>query len=134
MIYFDTDVLINYLVEQDKVKNTQAIDLYQYATEEGLFFCSLLCLQETAFVLSKLGVKNGIIEEITSRLLLFKPVSYSRKEYERACLLAKRVGFQSINDCLHTAIAESYCTEIYTYNKSDFKKIKMFTDLKVTIL
>ena len=56
MIYFDTDVLINYLIEQDKEKNAQAVGLYNHASEKGEFFCSLLCLQETAFVLSRLNV------------------------------------------------------------------------------
>ena len=48
MIYFDPDVLINYLIEQDKEKNAQAVGLYNHASEKGEFFCSLLCLQETS--------------------------------------------------------------------------------------
>ena len=47
------------------------------------FFCSLLCLQETAFVLSRLNVGGNIIEEIVTELLIVKPVNYSPQEYAR---------------------------------------------------
>ncbi|WP_138992792.1 type II toxin-antitoxin system VapC family toxin [Larkinella sp. C7] len=133
MIYFDTDVLINYLVEQDSAKNQQAIQLYQNASKEGLFFCSLLCLQESAFVLAKLKVPTRDIESLVDSLLAPPLVNYSVAQYRRAIELAKKVGFQNINDCIHTAIAETYCAELYTYNQSDFKRIKKYTNLKITI-
>jgi|GEM_PF-3590350 len=34
------------------------------------------------------------------------------------------------NDCLHTAIAERHCDELYTFNKSEFKKIARLSKLK----
>lgn len=49
MIYFDTDVLINYFVEQDVSKNQQSIRLFQEATSNGHFFL-LLALFAGAFV------------------------------------------------------------------------------------
>ena len=39
-----------------------------------------------------------------------------------------------IHDCLHTAIAEKHCGELYTFKRSDFKKIARFSRLKVVIL
>ncbi|MEO6684380.1 MAG: PIN domain-containing protein [Dyadobacter sp.] len=133
MIYFDTDVIINYLVEQESTKHRHAIQLVQDASKSGLFFCSLLCLQESAFVLSKLKVPDVDIEGMMMELINFQTVNYTETHYKRAIQLARRIGFQNINDCLHTSLAESYCDELYTYNVSDFKKIKNFTMLKVTI-
>jgi predicted nucleic acid-binding protein len=134
MIYFDTDVLVNYLIRQDAAKNQQAVQLYQSASDEGIFFCSLLCLQETAFVLNRLKVDNQNIDTMISSLFTSSMVSYNANQFSRAKELAKKVGFQNINDCLHTAIAETYCQELYTFNKSDFKRIQRHTKLKITIL
>jgi predicted nucleic acid-binding protein len=134
MIYFDTDVLINYLVIQDTAKNRQAIDLFERISEEGLFFCSLLCLQESAYVLSRLKVPADDISSMIDILLTSDTVNYSVQHYLRAIEIAKLVGFNNINDCLHTALAESYCTELYTYNNDDFKRIQKFTSLKIKIL
>lgn len=133
MIYFDTDVLINYLVEQESAKNQKAIQLYQEASKKGLFFCSLLCLQEAAFVLSRLKVSAKDIEAMIAGLLTSETVNYDAITYRRGIELAKKVGFQNINDCIHTAIAETYCQELYTFNQSDFKKIQKYTKIKITV-
>ena len=62
------------------------------------------------------------------------PVSYEIHHFRRAVELARQIGFQNINDCLHTAIAEEYCGELYTYNRADFKRIKEHSRLKIPIL
>ena len=134
MIYFDTDVLIHYLVEQDSDKHLQAIRLFEQASENGLFFLSLLCLEEAAFVLAKLKVDTLSIDMLVNRLLPHATVGYDRNQFLRAKDLAKKVGFQNMNDCLHMAIAETYCQELYTFNKSDFKRLQPYTTLKVTLL
>ncbi|RRA99096.1 type II toxin-antitoxin system VapC family toxin [Larkinella rosea] len=133
MIYFDTDVLINYLIEQDFAKNQKAIQLYQEASKTSLFFCSLLCLQETAFVLSRLKVSAKDIESMIDGLLTSETINYNATIYKRGIELAKKVGFQNINDCIHTAIAEIYCQELYTFNQSDFRKIQKYTNVKITV-
>ena len=86
------------------------------------------------FVLEKLGVDNKEIEIAYREIMQLKPVVYDIEILERAFDIAKRVGFRNINDCVHTAIAESYCTELITYNSKDFSKIKEFTKIRVTIL
>jgi len=134
MIYFDTDVLIHLLITQDIDKHKQARALYQTATDKEQFFISLLCLQETAFVLHKLGQKQDDIEAMLDTFLTFSPVSYDIPEMKRGIALGKLIGFQNINDCIHTAIAEVHCTEMYTFNKADFKRIRKYTKLKITIL
>ncbi len=67
-------------------------------------------------------------------LLHYQPVSYEIRHFKWAIKMARKIGFQNINDCLHTAIAEEYCDELYTYNKADFKRIQKHTGLKITIL
>ncbi|WP_031529811.1 type II toxin-antitoxin system VapC family toxin [Dyadobacter crusticola] len=134
MIYFDTDVLIHLLISQDQQKHEKAKSKFKSAAEQEHFFLSFLCLQETAFVLSKLGQKVDDIVNALSTFLAFEPVSYQASEMTRAIELAKVVGFQNINDCIHLAIVENYCSTIYTFNKADFGKLSRLTDLEVTIL
>ncbi|MCF0057237.1 type II toxin-antitoxin system VapC family toxin [Dyadobacter sp. CY356] len=134
MIYFDADVLIHFLLPQDVVKHKQANHLYQSATEKNQFFISLLCLQEIAFVLHKLGQKSEDIEAMLYNFLSSRPVSYEVSDLLRAIELGKQIGFNNTNDCIHLAIAEAYCNEIYTFNKSDFKRLQNLTKLKITIL
>lgn len=133
MIYFDTDVLVNFHLPQDLIKHQEANELYYQASAHSEFFVSLLCLQETAFVLRKLDESPADIEALLATLLPHDPPSYGISHFKRAVELARKVGFQHINDCLHTAIAEEYCEELYTYNKADFKRIQKHTDLKITI-
>lgn len=134
MIYFDTDVLIHFLIPQEPDKHQQANALYEAAAQKGRFFVSLLCLQETAFVLHRLNQSPDGIEKMLSTFLPSLPVAYTLEQMKRGIAIAKQVGFQHINDCLHLAIAEDHCTELVTYNKSDFKRIQKHSKLKITIL
>jgi predicted nucleic acid-binding protein len=91
-------------------------------------------LQEFSFVLGKIKVEP---ETIINNIKIFStatPINYTAKHFNRAIELAKQIGFKHINDCIHTAIAEEFCTELITYNKDDFNKIKNYTALKITIL
>src|SRR4051812_13669460 len=105
MIYFDSDVLIHYLIVQDQKKHELATELYQRAAKEKRFFISLLSLQEVSFVLAKLKVANEIITKKTGVFLANNPVDYDLSLFRRACDLAEIAGYQNINDCLHTVIA-----------------------------
>lgn len=134
MIYFDSDVLIHYLVVQDPQKHALATQLYEKAAKENRFFISLLSLQEVAFVLAKLKTPNDIITKKIAVFFSDRLVNYDLDLFKKACALAELIGFENTNDCLHTAIAETHCTELYTFNKSDFKRIQNHTTLKITIL
>jgi predicted nucleic acid-binding protein len=134
MIYFDTDVLINLLIPQDKARHLLAKTPYHSATDKHQFFISVLCLQELAHVLHKLEQNASDIEGILSNFLTYQPVAYGVIEMTRGILLAKQIGFQNINDCIHTAISETHCTEIYTFNKADFNRIRKYSNLKITVL
>lgn len=134
MLYLDTDVLVNFLVQQNLDKHNLAGRIFEKASEEGSIFVSFLVLQELSFVLGKLNVPAPEIRANVNALALLQPYAYHLGEYHRAVYLAEHVGFQNFNDCLHTAIAERNCDELVTFNKSDFSKIKSFTDLKITLL
>lgn len=134
MIYLDTDVLVNFLVQQNVDKHDLAGRIFEKASEEGSIFVSFLVLQELSFVLGKLNVPAPEIRANVNALALLQPHAYHLREYHRAVYLAERIGFQHFNDCLHTAIAERNCDELITFNRSDFSKIKLFTDLKITLL
>ena len=95
------------------------------------FFVSLLGLEETAFVLVKLKTDSATIDKMVDRLLPYADVSYDRADFLQARELARNVSFQNMSDYLHTAIAETHCTELYTFNKADFKRIQRHTRLKI---
>lgn len=61
MIYFDSDVLINYFIIQTPEAHAKATKIFANATDQGLFFVSLLSLQEIAFVLAKLQISSDSI-------------------------------------------------------------------------
>jgi len=134
MIYLDTDVLVHFLVPQDVSKYRIAKEIFDKVTSTGMLKLSFLTLQETAYVLNRLGLTKQDIESSLTTFLTLAPVSYEVPEMQRAISLCKNLGFQHINDCLHTAIAERHCDELYTFNKSEFKKIARLSKLKVVVL
>ena len=134
MIYIDTDVLIHAYVVQDVAKNRQANQLIRQANANDIAVISTLTVQELLFVLAKLSIEDEVIHSIYNEILQLEPLAYDTAVLQRAYDLANRVGFRNINDCIHTAIAESHCTELVTYNKIDFSKIKEFAMVRVTIL
>lgn len=134
MIYLDTDVLIHFLVPQDVSKYRIAKNVFDKIISSGKLKVSFLTMQETAYVLHRLGLEKHDIESTLTTFLTFEPVSYEASEMRRAISLCKNVGFQHINDCLHTAIAERHCDELYTFNKSDFRRIARLSKLKVVVL
>lgn len=134
MVYFDSDVPINYLVIQDDSRHALAREMYGQAARSGRFFISLLSLQELAFVLARLKIPEHIIVEKIEAFYKEDLANYDLRSFKRAEVIAQAVGFQNINDCLHTAIAETHCTELVTFNKSDFKRIQKYTGLKITVL
>ena len=133
MLYFDTDLWIHSLVHQNKDKNTQANEIIKEYRQSG-YIISNLNLQEILFVLGKLKINPSEIENISKKLFQLNVKNYSLKEIKRAGFLAKTIGFRHINDCIHVAIAETYCEEIITYNKKDFTKLKELTNIRVRII
>ena len=134
MIYFDTDFLVHSIINQDRKRHLLAQKIFDKTHNEQKIFISLLNLQEIAFVCSKLRMQTFEINEILTIFHYFKPINYTFEQYLRACEICQKIGFQNINDCLHTAIAETHYTELYTFNQRDFHQIKNHTTLKINIL
>ncbi len=134
MIYFDTDVLVHYFMVQDAAKHQQASQLVRQATADGVFYVSLLSAQETAFVLAKLKQPPATIRYAVDVLLNSGTDNYTSDEFRRAVELANRIGFKNINDCLHRALAETHCSDLYTYNRADFGRIQGYTSLNIRLL
>ncbi len=135
MIYFDSDVLAHYFIGYAPAQYAQSRKYVEEALTNGLFYVSQLSMQELAFTMGKFEKPVPLIEEAMNVLRSVIPINYDLSHFDRAMKLAAFTGFSSINDCLHTAIAESQnCTEIITYNRKQFDIIKFKTKLKVTIL
>ena len=134
MIYIDTDVLIHAYVVQDREKNRRANEVIEQVNESDSATISTLSVQEMLFVLERLRIDSEAIDTAYDEVMQLQPLAYDIEILRRAVAIAKQVGFRNINDCIHTAIAESHCTELITYNKGDFRKIERFAKIKVTIL
>jgi predicted nucleic acid-binding protein len=133
--YFDTNVLINYLVEQDTEKQLQAKRLYAESAANQTFFITLLSLQELTYALAKIKVEQAEIEDAYEKWHSPELQDYSPDIFARAFWLSRYIGFKHTNDCLHTAMGEAYgCTELITYNRKDFVRIQPLTSLKIIIL
>lgn len=134
MTYFDTDVLVNAAIEQDPTKYIQANQIIEQTILSGKFQISWLNIQELGFVLAKLKEPKEVINVSLNQLISSLPVNYNKATFIRAIEIANEIGFSDFNDCLHVAIAEEYCTELYTYNSRDFGRIQPLTTLTIHIL
>jgi predicted nucleic acid-binding protein len=134
MTYFDTDVLVNAAIEQDPTKYIQANQIIEQTILSGKFQISWLSIQELGFVLAKLKEPKEVINVSLNQLISSLPVNYNKATFIRAIELANEIGFSDFNDCLHVAIAEEHCTELYTYNSRDFGRIQPLTTLTIHIL
>ncbi len=133
MIYFYTDVLLNYHVEQEPAQHEQARHLYQRAIQTGQAFVSLLTLNELVFILARLQVEWNDISTKIAKYEMLAPAGYTPAHFHRAMELAERVGFEYITECLHTAIAEAHCDQLYTYNRGVFSRVQKHSPLTISI-
>lgn len=63
MIYFDTDVLVNFVIRQDDQKHKEAQKTIFEAISKGEFCISLLTLQEFLYVLGRLGERLDVLDK-----------------------------------------------------------------------
>jgi predicted nucleic acid-binding protein len=134
LIYIDTDVLIHAYIIQDERKHRQANELVEAAVSNAGVVISTLTIQEALFVLERNRVASERVLVIYDALMQMQPIAYDVDNLQRAVNIAKKVGFRNINDCIHTAIAESHCSELITYNRRDFKRIRDFATVDIKIL
>lgn len=131
MIYLDTNVIVNAVLENPS--ESQSSKLFLENSTSNNLISSLLLVQEVTFVLSKLGLSKESIKETSKMLLRLVGERNDAHLYNQALNLGQLAGFNNINDCIHIAIAEPFCSEFITYDKG-FRKIVPYTDLKITIL
>lgn len=134
MVYIDTDVLVHSLVNQNEQLHLKAIDLIDEMNNANRFFISWLSIQEVGFVLAKLNQPAAFINLKLDALISTSPFGYGGVEFTRAMSLTEVIGYKNFNDCLHTAIAEQHCTDLYTCNYKDFKHIQPHTFLNIHFL
>ncbi len=134
MQYFDTDVLVHFVINQDLAKHQKAQELILQAAKSNTFLISFLSLNEFAFVLTKLKIDKNLIDRNLDVFLTSLPKEVDLDTFQRARIFAEKTGYNSFSDCLHASIAEKFCNELFTFNKHDFKKIKRLTELKINIL
>lgn len=134
MIYFDTDVLVHYFILQEPHKQALAQTNINKATANRQAAISILSLQEFAFALAKLRISSQDILRMLTELKSLTVFEPNLVDFQRAEALAANVSFLTISDCLHTALAERHCSELQTFNVSDFKRIQNHTSLKISIL
>jgi predicted nucleic acid-binding protein len=134
MDYIDTDVLIHSLVNQNATLHLRINDIIEEMIIRNRFCISWLSMQEVGFVLAKLDQPVSFISSKLESLMLSSPVQYGESEFSRAMKLAEIIGFRDFNDCLHTAIAEKSCSDLYTCNYKDFRRIQPHTFLNIHFL
>ena len=135
MEYFDSDVLVKAIVRQDESKHQISQDLISNSLQNGGFLISTLVIQEVGYVLARLDIPGKQIEENLKFFLAQKVATIEKSHIERALDIAKLLGYKNINDCIHTALAESWgCERFYTYNDADYKRIKRTSSLNFKIL
>jgi predicted nucleic acid-binding protein len=133
--YFDSDVIFNFLVIQDPVKHSESRTLVFDAISKSSFTTSTLTIQEVGYGLARFGLSNDEIESKVSFLSSLAIAVVTQDNIVRALYLAKKIGFKHINDCVHTAVAESLApSKFYTYNSSDFRKIQKYATIGISIL
>ncbi len=134
MEYFDTDVLVHFVVEQDPQKHKLAQTLIEQSAADNKFVISYLSLNEFAFVLAKLGVDQKIINYNIDVFEKIYPQHINASIFNRARELATKVGYKHFSDCIHAATAEHINAKLITANKKDFKKIREIANLEIKII
>ncbi|MBD1365572.1 PIN domain-containing protein [Mucilaginibacter sp. ZT4R22] len=131
MHYIDTDVLVHSLIKQNPALHTQVKTLLNKFVSGGNLSISWLSVQEAAFVLGKLNQPSRSTTSHIDFLTQLNPIEYNLPEFKRATELAGIIGYRNFSDCLHVAIAEQHCTDLYTCNIKDFRRLQPHTVLKI---
>jgi len=134
MLFFDTNVIVYSIVNQDEEKLRISQQLINNALEENSILISPLILQEMIFTLGKLGVEPSLIEENFDIWLHFSTSSIDNDLVREAFDLCKETKkFKTIDDAIHLKFAEKYCTKLVTFDKH-FIKFRPYTGLEIEVL
>lgn len=133
MIFFDTNILIYFSINQIEARQKQSMELVEKALIEDELFISPLVFSEFIFVLSKIKM----LDISTKRVEYFS--QYVKGSIDQDIVRAsyfmcqKNLFCKNINDIIHLKTAEKYCKKIITFD-NDFKKLQPLTNIEVEIL
>lgn len=134
MNYFDTNVLLYALLNQDGQKMQKSQKLISQNIEDKTFAISTLTMQELVFVLSKNGYSKQELKSTVDSFLPFCIYFDQKETFLKAFSLCNSLDFcKNINDCLHLKIAENSCGSVITFD-ADFEKFKPCTNIQIEIL
>jgi len=133
VIFFDTNVLVYFAINQDVRKQSIAQILIQQAIEKQTLVISPLVIIEFIFVLSKL---NQLVEQ-DKVVSFFQPFVKGQIDSNlvlsayQLCAQHPEQG-KNINDVIHLKFAEQHCEKIITFD-SDFKSLASFSTIKLEL-
>jgi len=131
MIYFDTNVLVYSVINQDADKMLISQKLIKQAIENNEFIISPLVIQELIFVLSKLKIENSQIDFIAKTFMEFVVGNIDKAIVRQAAETTTKYNLgKNINDIIHLRMAEKHAQEIVTFDE-DFLKLKNLTTLNI---
>ena len=133
MIFFDTNVLVYFSINQDVEKQAIADERIQSALVANKLILSPLVMTEYIFVLAKLKQ----LEYQNDTLSFFKNFvqgSLDGDDVMSAYKLCSAIdACRNINDAIHLRYAERHCEKIITFD-SDFKKFKAHASIDIEVL
>ena len=134
MTFFDTNVLVYAIINQDSVKQQLADKLIEDAIASQQFTISPLVLTELTFVLAKLGQLPSQ-NEFLQYFQKFSTPSIDKIDIARAVKIALELDVgKSINDLVHLVHAERQgCAKIVTFDKG-FSRFAGKADIELVVL
>jgi len=133
VIFFDTNVLVYFTINQDQEKWELAKNYIYKALEEEVFCISPMVLSEYIFILSKYKIQKQHQDKITF-FARYIQGNIDVNTVVDAYSVCQKIDFcKNINDVIHLKISEQYCKKLVTFD-SDFKKLQKFTEIEIEIL
>ena len=131
MIYFDTNVLVHSLVNQNEATMTLAQSRIEQAINANQFVISPLVIQELVFVLSKLQRDKHYISKACQQFLPFVVGEINADVIKQAADMACEHNLgKSINDIVHLILAQIYSKRLLTFD-SDFLAMQRFSSIPI---
>lgn len=132
VIFFDTNVLVYFAINQDNRKQSIAQTLIQQAIEKQTLIISPLVMIEFIFVMSKL---NQLVEQ-EKTVSFFQQFVKGQIDIDIVLsayqFCAQHGQGKNINDVIHLKFAEKHCEKIVTFD-NDFKTLEPFSTIKLEI-
>lgn len=133
MIFFDTNVLIYFSINQDMEKQTLADERIRSALVDNKLIVSPLVMTEYIFVLAKLK-QLEYQSDTLSFFQNFVQGSLDGGDVISAYKLCSAINAcKNINDALHLRYAERHCEKIITFDR-DFNRFKPHASIDIEVL